>query len=316
MLGNRSEVSLAKPKPLLIAGCFHIGAKSADMEMAHAYVNFIREHDGFCILLADNHECAVPRKAWMMFEQNLTPQEQLDYSVELFQPIKRNIKGAVTGNHAWRAYHDAGIEMDKEMMARLGILHHYFGFQGYIEIPYGTQNYRVVFAHGTTSGKNVFSNCDKLNVSYPNADIYAASHNHLLASTTKQTWQYSGGKLNLKQYYHISTGSLLNYPLYAGQALYQPQVKGFAIAWLHPDKYQVDVDISGQIPGFNHAPVEPKKPTLPPIEPFRCDKCGGNRSVKNGYGISKGTVKQRLLCQDCNKKRCSPGLRVDAISSF
>ena len=295
---------MPKSKPLLIAGCFHIGAKTADMEMAKAYVDFIRENDGFCILLADNHECAVPRKAWMMFEQNLTPQEQLDYSVELFSPIKRNIKGAVTGNHAWRAYHDAGIELDKEMMTRLGLLQYYFGFQGFIEIPYGNQTYKIAFAHGTTSGRNVFNNCEKISASFPNADIYATSHNHLMAATSKQVWQFNKGKLDLRQYYYVSTGSLLNYPLYAGHALYQPQPKGFAIAWLHPDKYHVDMDISGKIPGYDIRPrPNPVPPTIKKKEKFTCKVCGGNHAVHNGYTSGRGNVKQRLTCSTCNRKR-------------
>jgi len=271
--------------------------------MAKAYIDFIRKNDGFCILLADNHECAVPRKAWMMFEQNMTPQEQLDYSVKMFEPIKRNIVGAVTGNHAWRAYHDAGIEMDKEMMSRLGILHHYYGFQGFVEIPYGNQTYRVVFCHGNNAGKNVFANCEKMNAAYPNGDIYASSHTHILAATTKQTWQYKQGKLQLKQYYYVSTGSLLNYPLYAGQALYQPQVKGFAIAWIYPDRYFVDIDVSGQIKGYEKGNSADFRNTEIHKEPLVCKKCGGTDFVKNGQTVVRGMIKQRQYCRGCNIER-------------
>ena len=292
-----------KPKPLLIAGCFHIGAKTADMEMAHAYIDFIRKEDGFCLLLADNHECAVPQKAWMMFEQDLTPQEQLDASVELFRPIRRNIVGSVTGNHAWRAYHNAGIEMDKEMMTRLGLLHKYYGFQGYIEIPYGKQRYKVVFAHGTNIGANIFKNCERLNHSYPGADLYCASHAHVLGTTSKETWHHVKGKLELHPFYYVSTGSLLNYPLYAGEALYQPQTKGFAIAWLYPDQYRVDIDVSGQIPGFTPSNT-PQKLSYPNPPPFQCEKCGSIETIKMGTTAARGAIKQRYYCKPCNLEKC------------
>jgi len=237
-----------KPKPVVFFGCVHVGAKTADMDMAKRYVDFVRKTDGFAILLADNHECAVPRKAHMMFEQDLTPQEQLDYSVELFKPIKRNIKGAVTGNHAWRAYHDAGLEMDKEMMARLGILQHYYRFQGHVELHHGSQKYRVIFAHGNNIGTNVFRNCEKLKSQYPTGDIFAASHAHVLAHTPREIRDFDKkGNPILRRIEFISTGSLLNTPLYAEIAMYEPQPKGFAIAWLHGDEHWVDVDASGKI---------------------------------------------------------------------
>lgn len=218
--------------------------------MAKRYVDFVRRADGFALLLADNHECAVPRKAHMMFEQDMTPQEQLDYSVELFKPIAKNIKGAVTGNHAWRAYHDAGLELDKEMMARLGLAHRYYRFQGQIELPVGNQNYRIVFAHGNNIGSNVFRNCEKLNYQYPTADILAASHAHVLAHRPDQFRDFDKktGRPILRDVDYISTGSLLDTPLYAEIAMYKPQRKGFAVAWLDAKEKHAFVDTSGKVP--------------------------------------------------------------------
>lgn len=238
-----AESKKKKPKPIVFFGCVHIGAKTADLELGKKYVDFVRKHDGYAILLADNHECAVPRKAHMMFEQDLTPQEQLDYSVEFFKPIKNNIIGAVTGNHAWRAYHDSGLEMDKEMMARLGKSGRYFRFQGVTEIHYGSQKYRIVFAHGNNIGRNVFTNCEKLNAQYPTADIYVASHAHILSYFCTQSRDFnSKGNATLRDIHYISTGSMLNTPLYAEIAMYRPQPKGFAVAWIYPNEYRVDVD--------------------------------------------------------------------------
>lgn len=273
--------------------------------MAHAYVDFIRKYDGFCLLLGDNEEMGVPKKAHMMFEQSMIPQEQLDYAVELFQPIKRNIKGAVTSNHSWRAYHDAGLMVDKEMMSRLGIMHHYYGFQGVVDLRHGTQTYRIVFAHGNSAGKNVFANCEKMEINYPGADMYATSHTHVLACRPKAIHQYNGSKVYLKNYYHVSTGATLNYPLYASEALYQPQVKGFAIAWLYPSEHRIDVDVNGRIPGYDSGPLSPMVPFVPVLPKsirdniVKCPKCGGTRKAKNGKIVYQGKVKQRYDCADC-----------------
>lgn len=233
-----------KPKPVVFFGCVHVGAKTADMDLARRYVDFVKKNKGYAILLADNHECAVPRKAHMMFEQDLTPQEQLDYSVNLFKPIRNNIIGAVTGNHAWRAYHDCGLELDKIMMEELGISSKYHRFQGHISITEGSQKYRIVFAHGNNIGSDVFRNCRKLKSQYPTADIYAASHAHVLSYLPVQIRDFNTrGKSTLRDIHYISTGSMLNTPLYAEIALYDPQPKGFAIAWIYPNQHRVDVDV-------------------------------------------------------------------------
>lgn len=216
--------------------------------MAKEYVDFVCQSDGLAFLLADNHECAVPRKAHMMFEQDLTPQEQLDYSIELFKPIRRNIKGSVTGNHAWRAYHDSGLEMDKIMMQSLGLPHQYFGWQGYVDQPIGDQRYRIVFAHGNNVGRNMFLNCEKMNTSYPTGDIFATSHTHYLGSTPRKFWDFKGGRRISRDVEYVSTGSLLDQPLYALQAMYQPQKKGFAICWLGSKDRVIFPDTSGLIP--------------------------------------------------------------------
>jgi hypothetical protein len=138
--------------------------------------------------------------------------------------------------------------MDKEMMARLGIPHYYYRFQGHADLMVGDQRYRVVFAHGNNIGRNVFTNCEKLAVQYPTVDIYAASHAHVLATRPTQTRDFDKkGNPILRDVHFISTGSLLDTPLYAEIAMYQPQPKGFAIAWLYPNEKTVVVDVSGKI---------------------------------------------------------------------
>lgn len=180
----------------------------------------------------------------MMFEQDKNPQEQLDESVDYYEPIKKNIKGAVTGTHAWRAYHDSGLEMDKIMCQRLGIMQHYYRFQGHVEIPFGKEKYRIAFAHGNNCGADAFRNCRRLHLQYPRSDIFAASHSHILSAMPIQFRDYNNkGGVTLKDVWYVSTGSMLNTPLYAEIAMYQPQPKGFAVAWLYPDEHRIDVDI-------------------------------------------------------------------------
>jgi len=233
-------------KPLVIFGCVHIGHEDADLKLAKKYVEWVKEHNAYALLLADNHECALPHKGHMMFTQNMKPQEQYEYGIELFSPIAKNIVGACTGNHALRAKKVAGIDLDKCMSDKLGYSNRYYPHQGFITLKVGSQRYNIAFKHGTGVGSNIFGNTVALLRSYPSADIVCASHSHQLSHTITGYWDVINSSRVIHTVHHIVTGSMLNYPDYADEAGYTPQPKGFAILWLHSyNKKDTYVDISG-----------------------------------------------------------------------
>lgn len=234
-------------KPLLIAGCWHFGHEDADLKLAKDYVKFAKEQNAHVLLIADNHEFALPHKKDMMFTQNMNPQKQFEYGVELFKPIARQIVGACTGNHTARAMKVAGLDADKIMAERLGYLDRYYPHQGFIGVKVGKHEYKIAFKHGTGVGSNTFGNCRTLLRNYPTADICATSHTHQLATTKECYFDVKDGKRSVHEVTFVNTGSLLNYPTYADEAGYSPQPKGFAIAWLDPKEKQVSVDVSGQL---------------------------------------------------------------------
>lgn len=215
--------------------------------MAHRYVKFVKENHGLALILADNHECALPNKAHMMWDQSMTPQEQYEYGLELFSPIVPNIIGACTGNHTGRAQKVAGIDLDKTMAERLGYLDRYSPWQGFVAVTCGKITYNISFKHGQGAGSNTFQNCVQLHRAYPSSDICAASHTHEMAETKRGFWDIAGGKRLIHPVTYINTGSLLNYPRYADEAGYAPQPKGFSIAWLCRSHRSVIVDTSGEI---------------------------------------------------------------------
>jgi len=238
---------MSRLKPVVCFACVHVGHEDADLAMAQRYVQWVKKNDAYALLLADNHECALPHKGHMMFSQNMKPQEQLDYGIQLFRPIAKNIIGACTGNHAARAKKVAGIDLDKVMADRLGYLHCYFPHQGFIEAQVGKQSYRIAFKHGNGVGSDTFRNCKDLLRAYPAVDICVTSHTHQLATTKHNYWDMINGKRQKHEVTFVTSGSLLNYPEYADEAGYAPQTKGFAIIWLDPRERHVSVDVSGRI---------------------------------------------------------------------
>jgi len=217
------------------------------MEMLKRNVEFVRKNSGFALLLADTHECALPHKGHMMFHQDKTPEEQLDFGIEIFSPIAKRIVGACGGNHRARAMKVAGLDMDYRMARELGYKHRYFAHQGFVSVKAGKVNYSIAFKHGTGCGSNSFGNCIALMRAFPSADICAASHTHECAATKKGFWEMRGGRRHIKEVTLLNTGSLLDYPDYADEAGYAPQPKGFTIAWLDTERKHVRPEIYAQV---------------------------------------------------------------------
>jgi hypothetical protein len=236
-------------KPLVVFGCVHIGHRDSDLQMAKRYVQFVKDNDALALLLADNHECALPswKGGHMVWDQNMTPQEQYEYGLELFRPIAKNIIGACTGNHAGRAQKVAGMDLDRTMAERLGYLSKYQPYQGFTSVKVGKITYKIAFKHGGGMGSNTFGNPIQLMRHFPSADICCASHTHELATTKRGFWDIQGGSRKFHEVTLINTASLLNYPKYADEAGYAPQGKGFAIAFLSSKENHVRVDTSGKI---------------------------------------------------------------------
>lgn len=243
-----SKIGDFSTKPLVVLGCTHLGAKTADYKMAQKYVAYAKETKAAVLMLGDNFECAVPKKGAMMFEQDLTPQEQLEKGIDLYAPIAKQVIGACSSNHSARAYKEAGLDMDRIMADRLGYLKVYNQHRGYTAIKVGNQQYRIAYAHGTGFGSNSFGNGMTLLKAFPMSDIVCTSHTHEMATVKKGFFDHDkDGKRVFRDITLINTGSLLDCPKYADEAGYAPQPKGFAIAYLGMKHREVSVNVSGII---------------------------------------------------------------------
>ena len=109
-------------KRLVLVGCVHSGSKAADIKDFKRYVRLARDPDTFLLILGDLFENAIPaRGEGMMFEQKLTPDEQIDEIADILKPVAHKIIGACTSNHSRRTAKEVGIDMDGQLYKRLGV---------------------------------------------------------------------------------------------------------------------------------------------------------------------------------------------------
>lgn len=229
-------------KKLVLIGCVHVGMKSANLQWFKDYVGMAKDKDTSLLLLGDLFENAIPsRGEGMVFEQNLTPDEQIDTVAEILSPVKNKIIGCVTSNHSERTYKEVGINMDKRLLRELGLKDSlYKGQQGVV--PFAGK--LIAFTHGAGSGSNSWGDAKKMLQMYPQADIIALSHKHELTQTWVGNFSLSSnGSRTPKFVPLVRTGSLMEYPRYAQRELYSPQKPGFAvIEFLNDGKLSIDTN--------------------------------------------------------------------------
>ncbi len=214
-------------KRLVLLGCAHYGSVAAKKEWFTYYVDMLKDKDTYGLSLGDNFENAIPgRGEGMMFDQDTSPQEQLDDMCETLDPVRKKIIGACGSNHSERTWKEVGIDLDKELFARLGIPHVYKGPEGVVVF----EGKKIAFSHGQGHGTNEWADAKKIYAIYPQSDIVAVSHRHELAAKWHGAFELdASAKSKQKFVLFARTGGLMEWARYAKKALYSPQRPGFTI---------------------------------------------------------------------------------------
>lgn len=218
---------------LILVGCGHIGAKAAEVQTFKDHIDLAAEPNTYLLVLGDVFENAIPSRGMgMMFEQALSPEDQLDEADRIFRPYKDKIVGACTSNHSRRTYKEVGIDIDKQLYKRIGCRQSvYKGLQGVV--VFGGK--KIAFAHGNGSGDN-WNDALKLFKIYPTADIVITSHRHEMTSKWHGSYTLDAkGRRTKKFVRFVRTGGLMGWAEYAQEELYSPQKPGFSVLYFMPD---------------------------------------------------------------------------------
>ena len=71
--------------------------------------------------MGDGGECVTKASKGDVWEQTLSPGEQLNLLVEHLEPIKEKGLYGIRGNHGHRLYRETGLEWDEELCTRLSL---------------------------------------------------------------------------------------------------------------------------------------------------------------------------------------------------
>jgi hypothetical protein len=181
-----------------------------------------------------------------VYEQKMTPQQQMEDMVEMLEPYKDLIIGSHTGNHEFRITKETGINVMKVMCKMLGI--RYLGYAMNHVLRVGSQRYIVFSTHGSSGATLRHTKIKKvLDISAWNkSDLYLYAHVHTLDSKSDEYREYdTRNKVMVsKKRYFVLTGSFLTYDnSYAEMKNYQPERIGCATVSLDGGKFDIHVSI-------------------------------------------------------------------------
>lgn len=147
----------AKELYVVLMNDIHIGANAVDYGLLKKVFKFIdKNRENTRILInGDLIEGVTKHSTGDLFEQRMTPKEQLDYAVELFEPYKDLIDGITIGNHDYRTERDTSFDPIETFARYLGIADRYLGDEGIVGFAWNKCFYSVQMHHGVGGGSTL-----------------------------------------------------------------------------------------------------------------------------------------------------------------
>ena len=180
-----------------------------------------------------------------VYDQIYNIDTAMDFLHKFLLPYRNQIDAVVAGNHEWRIYKEAGIDLSKQIAERLGVP--YMKHSGIVTYSFMKRAYNINFIHGKSGGsvENALRNV-KAMANKVVADVYLMGHVHHSAHTKRQikTIDSRNGKvIEVTQKFVLAGHSLEYDDSYADQMNLEISTKGFPVVVLHglTDQKKIDV---------------------------------------------------------------------------
>ena len=212
----------------------HLGSKKCDYAAIQKRVERVKENDNvYAIILGDVLNNSTKTSVGDVYEEELTPMQQVKKATMLFEPIKDKILGVCSGNHERRSYKTEGIDLLYFMCAELGIAdkYDYCSCLLFIRLgqdsnkgrtPHNTRKvcYTLYMTHGDGQGGRTFggkANGLHRRGQIVDADIVVTGHTHAPISFRDCYYQidYRNNTVNKKEQLFVNASATLNYEEYA-----------------------------------------------------------------------------------------------------
>ncbi len=244
----RARVDRVK-QPIVCVADSHAGHKNFNDTAFTKVIDWIKEKDALWFGGGDLIECSTKTSigaGWA--EQDLTPQEQIDYICTKLQPISDNCLGMLNGNHEDRAFKATGINPTQIIANNIGAPYagdELFGIIGIDSKEKGKgKTYTLYACHTLTTNKNpglAFNFMGREISSWINANIICKAHGHDMGLSPPHisiSIDTQNCTITETETYYWLVGHYLNRPdSYIAKASKGPKPIGTVALWLDMDSH-------------------------------------------------------------------------------
>ena len=200
----------------------HIGSPHCKWNQVKARVDYVKNTpNAYAVLGGDLINNSTRDSVGDCYSEPLTPQQQIDKSIELFRPIKDKILGVTTGNHERRTLKKHGVDVTQCMCSALGIVDRYDPVAGLIFLQFGKRTtccdetteqrnnnigapiqYTIYFTHGDGNGGRTLGgkvNGLERRTNIIDADIIMCGHTHQAFITYESRFRINHRACTVKQ---------------------------------------------------------------------------------------------------------------------
>lgn len=240
----------------------HLGSRKCDYKEIQNRIERVKNNEHvYAIILGDVLNNSTKTSVGDVYEEELTPMQQIQKATMLFAPIKDKILGVCSGNHERRSYKTDGVDLLYFLCAELGISDKYDYCACLLFIRFGTnpkrgdkeQNqrqmcYTLYMTHGDgQGGRTVGGKANGLQRrgQIVDADIVVTGHTHAPLSFRDSCFKidYQNSSVTIKEQLFVNASATLNYEEYAELYGMKPSSKQSPVILLNGRKKEVVVTL-------------------------------------------------------------------------
>jgi hypothetical protein len=233
---------------VLLINDWHLGSHAVNKDLMKRIFDFINTNREQTRILMNGdlfHNITKFSKGDLT-DQCMTPQEQLDYAVELFREYADLIDGVTTGNHDYRS-EEAGLDIMLEFCHRIGITDRYLKYRGIVGYSINKNFYSIELYHGTGGGSTIAAVERHLTKTKRSiADVYAVGHFHKEFAKPYKEYHIDPFNKVVKEYrkWYICGNTLVDTENYAKKFAYDESYPSQAVLRLSgvPKKRNIEVE--------------------------------------------------------------------------
>ena len=221
----KSDVAYVLP-----IGDIHIGDKNVDYKLLQDTIEWVNANKNVYVIgMGDILNVATRGSKSSPFQQDMDLNEQVDFAIKLFKPIKSRIIGLLQGNHEKRIEEFCGYDPLIAICHALDTKYLKYSSVLSFVVDKGNGIAYTMYAHHTTGGGQTpgskINRVNKLRNLVCNCDAYLGGHNHSLGvmSVMAGVVDTIHKSVNRKRQLLIDCGSYLSWDdAYAEQMMLEP----------------------------------------------------------------------------------------------